>query len=297
MNSDVLQVLQVLLFLHPSGPPPLFFLVRGIGVGPTGCPLCNDRLAALAPPLVPEVKAEKYFLLPSWVFHIVLAPIEFWSICVSAFKTPSLLFCPGIFLSLCLSLTHAVLFAVLFCNALYFDIWRNVTPTYLYKYFCVGSYERNIFISDVDFFLFRDCLHRMLHDDVTGLPVKCLFLGGCLNSNVSFKNIYTIKHAINCCLICWHWKESEAVLHNVNVFPKQNKYWAFSNCNETVLAHLHTMVSDSCVCLFFSPQICFLVSAFRGRMFSDDSCATLALFSHYFHLSQFFWMLIQVTAG
>ncbi|CAJ1068549.1 adhesion G-protein coupled receptor V1 [Xyrichtys novacula] len=42
-------------------------------------------------------------------------------------------------------------------------------------------------------------------------------------------------------------------------------------------------------------QICFLVSAFRGRVFSEDSCAALALFSHYFHLSQFFWMLIQAV--
>ncbi|KAF7200055.1 adhesion G-protein coupled receptor V1 isoform X2 [Nothobranchius furzeri] len=42
-------------------------------------------------------------------------------------------------------------------------------------------------------------------------------------------------------------------------------------------------------------QICFLVSAFRGRLFSEDSCATLALFCHYFHLSQFFWMLIQAV--
>uniref|UniRef100_A0A3Q2PRU9 Adhesion G-protein coupled receptor V1 n=1 Tax=Fundulus heteroclitus TaxID=8078 RepID=A0A3Q2PRU9_FUNHE len=42
-------------------------------------------------------------------------------------------------------------------------------------------------------------------------------------------------------------------------------------------------------------QICFLVSAFRGPIFSDDSCATLALFCHYFHLSQFFWMLIQAV--
>ncbi|XP_051546873.1 adhesion G-protein coupled receptor V1 isoform X1 [Myxocyprinus asiaticus] len=40
-------------------------------------------------------------------------------------------------------------------------------------------------------------------------------------------------------------------------------------------------------------QICFLVSAFRGQMFSEDSCATLGLFFHYFHLSQFSWMLIQ----
>ncbi|KAK9974393.1 hypothetical protein ABG768_022494 [Culter alburnus] len=40
-------------------------------------------------------------------------------------------------------------------------------------------------------------------------------------------------------------------------------------------------------------QICFLVSAFRGRMFSEESCATLGLFFHYFHLSQFSWMLIQ----
>ena len=32
-------------------------------------------------------------------------------------------------------------------------------------------------------------------------------------------------------------------------------------------------------------------------MFSEDSCAALALFSHYFHLSQFFWMLIQVMDG
>ncbi|XP_026067280.1 adhesion G-protein coupled receptor V1 [Carassius auratus] len=40
-------------------------------------------------------------------------------------------------------------------------------------------------------------------------------------------------------------------------------------------------------------QICFLVSAFRGRMFSEDSCAALGLFFHYFHLSQFSWMLIQ----
>uniref|UniRef100_A0A665TER5 Adhesion G-protein coupled receptor V1 n=1 Tax=Echeneis naucrates TaxID=173247 RepID=A0A665TER5_ECHNA len=51
----------------------------------------------------------------------------------------------------------------------------------------------------------------------------------------------------------------------------------------------HMMVS----CL--GTQICFLVSAFRGQMFSEDSCATLALFSHYFHLSQFFWMLIQAV--
>uniref|UniRef100_UPI003AAD5B8E adhesion G-protein coupled receptor V1 n=1 Tax=Centroberyx gerrardi TaxID=166262 RepID=UPI003AAD5B8E len=42
-------------------------------------------------------------------------------------------------------------------------------------------------------------------------------------------------------------------------------------------------------------QLCFLVSTFRGRMFSEDSCAALALFSHYFHLSQFFWMLIQAV--
>ncbi|TKS78901.1 G-protein coupled receptor 98 [Collichthys lucidus] len=42
-------------------------------------------------------------------------------------------------------------------------------------------------------------------------------------------------------------------------------------------------------------QICFLVSAFRGRMFSEDSCAAVALFTHYFHLSQFFWMLIQAV--
>uniref|UniRef100_A0A3Q3J0J5 Adhesion G-protein coupled receptor V1 n=1 Tax=Monopterus albus TaxID=43700 RepID=A0A3Q3J0J5_MONAL len=52
---------------------------------------------------------------------------------------------------------------------------------------------------------------------------------------------------------------------------------------------IHMMVS----CL--GTQICFLVSTFRGRMFSDDSCAALALFSHYFHLSQFFWMLIQAV--
>lgn len=44
-------------------------------------------------------------------------------------------------------------------------------------------------------------------------------------------------------------------------------------------------------------QICFLVSAFRGRVLSEDSCAALALFAHYFHLSQFFWMLIQVTGS
>ncbi|XP_054629148.1 adhesion G-protein coupled receptor V1 isoform X2 [Dunckerocampus dactyliophorus] len=52
---------------------------------------------------------------------------------------------------------------------------------------------------------------------------------------------------------------------------------------------VHLMVS----CL--GTQICFLVSAFRGRVFAEDSCATLALFSHYFHLSQFFWMLIQAV--
>nr|XP_057927104.1 adhesion G-protein coupled receptor V1 isoform X2 [Doryrhamphus excisus] len=52
---------------------------------------------------------------------------------------------------------------------------------------------------------------------------------------------------------------------------------------------VHMMVS----CL--GTQICFLVSAFRGRVFAEDSCATLALFSHYFHLSQFFWMLIQAV--
>ncbi|KAJ8380590.1 hypothetical protein SKAU_G00013680 [Synaphobranchus kaupii] len=41
-------------------------------------------------------------------------------------------------------------------------------------------------------------------------------------------------------------------------------------------------------------QICFLVSVFRGRLLSEESCATLGLFSHYFHLSQFTWMLLQV---
>ncbi|KAM6930325.1 adhesion G-protein coupled receptor V1 [Xenentodon cancila] len=51
----------------------------------------------------------------------------------------------------------------------------------------------------------------------------------------------------------------------------------------------HLMVS----CL--GTQICFLVSVFRGQMFSEDSCAALGLFSHYFHLSQFFWMLIQAV--
>ncbi|XP_077457045.1 adhesion G-protein coupled receptor V1 [Stigmatopora argus] len=52
---------------------------------------------------------------------------------------------------------------------------------------------------------------------------------------------------------------------------------------------VHMMVS----CL--GTQICFLVSAFRGRVLSEDSCAALALFSHYFYLSQFFWMLIQAV--
>ncbi|KAM8865111.1 adhesion G-protein coupled receptor V1 isoform 2-T2 [Synchiropus picturatus] len=52
---------------------------------------------------------------------------------------------------------------------------------------------------------------------------------------------------------------------------------------------VHMMLS----CL--GTQICFLVSIFRAQVFSEDSCATLALFSHYFHLSQFFWMLIQAV--
>ncbi|KAJ0067530.1 hypothetical protein NL108_008007, partial [Boleophthalmus pectinirostris] len=51
----------------------------------------------------------------------------------------------------------------------------------------------------------------------------------------------------------------------------------------------HMMVS----CL--GTQLCFLVSTFRGRVFSDDSCSALALFTHYFYLSQFFWMLIQAV--
>uniref|UniRef100_A0A3Q3W600 Adhesion G-protein coupled receptor V1 n=1 Tax=Mola mola TaxID=94237 RepID=A0A3Q3W600_MOLML len=56
-------------------------------------------------------------------------------------------------------------------------------------------------------------------------------------------------------------------------------------------AKLLTHMMLSCL----GAQICFLVSAFHGRMFSEDSCAALALFSHYFHLSQFFWMLIQAV--
>ncbi|XP_041643632.1 adhesion G-protein coupled receptor V1 [Cheilinus undulatus] len=56
-------------------------------------------------------------------------------------------------------------------------------------------------------------------------------------------------------------------------------------------AKLLTHMMLSCL----GTQICFLVSTFRGRMFSEDSCAALALFSHYFHLSQFFWMLIQAV--
>ncbi|XP_059910298.1 adhesion G-protein coupled receptor V1-like [Gadus macrocephalus] len=50
-----------------------------------------------------------------------------------------------------------------------------------------------------------------------------------------------------------------------------------------------------CTCVCSSPQICFLASVFRGRMFSEESCAALALFTHYFHLSQFSWMLIQAV--
>ncbi|XP_076853827.1 adhesion G-protein coupled receptor V1 [Brachyhypopomus gauderio] len=42
-------------------------------------------------------------------------------------------------------------------------------------------------------------------------------------------------------------------------------------------------------------QVCFLVSAFRGQMFSEASCAALGLFFHYFHLSQFSWMLVQAV--
>lgn len=81
---------------------------------------------------------------------------------------------------------------------------------------------------------------------------------------------------------------------------QQRKLCAYSNRHKNLLlllAHVHTTVTDSEFAIFsLSLQICFLVSAFRGRMFSEDSCAALALFSHYFHLSQFFWMLIQVTA-
>ncbi|KAF7670351.1 hypothetical protein LDENG_00010120 [Lucifuga dentata] len=51
----------------------------------------------------------------------------------------------------------------------------------------------------------------------------------------------------------------------------------------------HMMVS----CL--GTQICFLVSVYRGRVFAEDSCATLALFSHYFYLCQFSWMVIQAA--
>ncbi|XP_076021271.1 adhesion G-protein coupled receptor V1 [Genypterus blacodes] len=51
----------------------------------------------------------------------------------------------------------------------------------------------------------------------------------------------------------------------------------------------HMMVS----CL--GTQICFLVSVFRGPVFSEDSCAALALFAHFFYLSQFSWMLIQAV--
>ncbi|XP_029685938.1 LOW QUALITY PROTEIN: adhesion G-protein coupled receptor V1 [Takifugu rubripes] len=56
-------------------------------------------------------------------------------------------------------------------------------------------------------------------------------------------------------------------------------------------AKLLTHMMLSCL----GTQMCFLVSAFRGPLFSEDSCAALALFSHYFHLSQFFWMLIQAV--
>ncbi|XP_019908355.3 adhesion G-protein coupled receptor V1 isoform X2 [Esox lucius] len=52
---------------------------------------------------------------------------------------------------------------------------------------------------------------------------------------------------------------------------------------------IHMMVG----CL--GTQVCFLVSVFRGRVLTEDSCAVLGLFSHYFHLSQFSWMLIQAV--
>ncbi|XP_048838820.1 adhesion G-protein coupled receptor V1 [Brienomyrus brachyistius] len=42
-------------------------------------------------------------------------------------------------------------------------------------------------------------------------------------------------------------------------------------------------------------QVCYLVSAFRGRLLSIESCSALGLFSHYFHLSQFSWMLVQAV--
>ncbi|MBN3308256.1 GPR98 protein, partial [Amia calva] len=42
-------------------------------------------------------------------------------------------------------------------------------------------------------------------------------------------------------------------------------------------------------------QITFLVSASRSRQLSEESCSALGLFSHYLHLSQFSWMLIQAV--
>lgn len=45
----------------------------------------------------------------------------------------------------------------------------------------------------------------------------------------------------------------------------------------------------------FLLQISFLVSAYSSRQLSEESCSALGLLAHYLHLSQFSWMLIQVS--
>uniref|UniRef100_A0A8D3DRH1 Adhesion G-protein coupled receptor V1 n=1 Tax=Scophthalmus maximus TaxID=52904 RepID=A0A8D3DRH1_SCOMX len=93
----------------------------------------------------------------------------------------------------------------------------------------------------------------------------------------------------------------ECACSHLSIYTAHAEFAALASYNEAFYASgficisgtKHSSLTSSL--LRVSSLICFLVSAFRGRMFSEDSCAALALFSHYFHLSQFFWMLIQAV--
>lgn len=115
-------------------------------------------------------------------------------------------------------------------------------------------------------------------------------------SPASFKNAPAMNCRSN--LTHWHCKNCSTC---TSMFSKNNRCadLLFSSqmcCLGEWMKGSFVRSDDWLSLSFLFQQICFLVSAFRGRMFSEDSCATLALFSHYFYLSQFFWMLIQVRA-
>lgn len=117
---------------------------------PAGYRLRNGHLAEFGTTLWPVPKVneallwtaeQRHFLLPSWVFHTVPAPvlqIEFWPWCIPAYRTLPL------FLTHTKSHTHTYhkLFSAVVLDQCY-------THTFVQLPMHVGCYEKSVFVSVV----------------------------------------------------------------------------------------------------------------------------------------------------